>query len=233
MPDSKRKAGRPVKKHRVVQFGLRILCKDEESTHQYQRPWKQVKTPLGDKNMISMQIDASQCYESLLQMVKDAFFPDGVNRMVGDIGSYHGFEIVNGQNDNVRDGIVFTLSTYIEKKMVSGSVRLYLLLAEEASLDDDLNEMGLLGDPDYLPDLPCVREVLDNGTYVASSPSGEVLIKASLLVPPSTMSTRLAAEPCPSGSSTEGVGRPPSTRTATEPCPGPSTERNAAYRRHL
>ena len=97
---------------------------------------------------------------------------------------------MNGHNDNVCDGISdFTLSRYIEKKMVSGSVRLHLLMAEEASLPDDQNGDKHKDDPDYLPDLPCLSNGSHNGTlYVAASPSGEVLIKENLLMPPSTMS---------------------------------------------
>ena len=76
---------------------------------------------------------------------------------------------MNGHNDNVCDGISdFTLSRYIEKKMVSGSVRLHLLMAEEASLPDDQNGDKHKDDPDYLPDLPCLRNGSHNGTlYVA------------------------------------------------------------------
>ena len=37
----------------------------------------------------------------------------------------------------------------IEKKMVSGSVRLHLLMAEEASLPDDQNGDEHKDDPDY------------------------------------------------------------------------------------
>ena len=148
-------------------------------------------------------------------------------------GFFHGFEIVNCHNDNVCDGISdFTLSRYIEKKMVSGSVRLHLLMAEEASLPDDQNGDEHKDDPDYLPDLPCLRNGSHNGTsYVAASPSGEVLIKENFLMPPSTMSTPSAGEPFP-GPSTEHVERPPSTRSASQPYPRPSTISDA-YRRHL
>ena len=134
--------------------------------------------------MITVKMDVNQCYQVVLETVKDAFFPNSVNPAVGDIGFFHGFEIVNGHNDNVCDGISdFTLSRYIEKKMVSGSVRLHLLMAEEASLPDDQNGDEHKDDPDYLPDLPCLRNGSHNGTlYVAASPSGKVLIKENLLI---------------------------------------------------
>ena len=57
-------------------------------TNPYKRQWQQVKAPLGDKNMITMKMDVNQCYQVVLETVKDAFFPNGVNPAMGDIGFF-------------------------------------------------------------------------------------------------------------------------------------------------
>ena len=126
--------------------------------------------------MMSMKIDPNVGYQPFLETVKEAFFPDGVNPTVGEISLFHDFERVNGHNVNICEGLdEFTLNRYIEKKMISGSVRLYLMLSNEAGGDDQTET-----DPDYLPDL----EMVDSHTtssHMATSPSGEVLIRVLLV----------------------------------------------------
>ena len=110
----RRRPGRPVRSERAVQFGLRILDEETTITHPRLRNTKTVKAPLGDKNMISIKMDPNVGYQPFLETVKKAFFPDGVNPAVGEISLVHHFEIVNGLNVNICEGLdEFTLNRYI------------------------------------------------------------------------------------------------------------------------
>ncbi|XP_064626922.1 G2/M phase-specific E3 ubiquitin-protein ligase-like [Lineus longissimus] len=217
--------GRPVSMKRAVEMRLRILCKQDDGTvtHPGRRDSKPVKKPLGDKNMINLKIDPSIGYEQFLEIVKEAFFPGGMNPVVGDIDLFQGFELVDGLNINICTGLQdFSLNKYIEKKNTSGALRLNLLLSmvEPEPHADDPTVTGMIEsdpDPDYLPDLDIKSE------HIATSPSGEVLIRRNQCRRASPQATRPAAAPVPSTATLEPAFAQPSASSAD----------NTAHRRHL
>jgi hypothetical protein len=143
----------------------------------------QVKSPLGDKNTILLDIDITAEYDAILSLVKDAFFPSGNNPVTGALADYT-CEMVNGRNENVFDimnGSTFTIPTYILQQMVPGSIRLYLLCTNTKDImlaSPDLetrlvtleSTMSSAADPDpeYLP---------DPRKFSPTSPSEEIWIR--------------------------------------------------------
>ncbi len=143
--------GRPPKQTKQITAGLRIRDTQGGQTDNA-TSYKQVKRPLGDKNVITLNIQVDVTYDGLIQCLKEAFFPGGLNPVVGHSDDYD-MEAVNCSNmilsqDPQSD---FTLRRYLSEKMISGSFRIHLLLKPRITLtpevtDGDVNEDTAAGD---------------------------------------------------------------------------------------
>ena len=145
--DDHRHPGRPKGASRKVNFGLRILKSGDEH-FQSHRTALTVQCPLGDCNLIQVKLLVDADYDSALNKVVSKLFPDNVNPVIGNKSNFMTMELVNCLNQNIKHiKLPFTLSNYIEEKMISGSVRLNLLCIPSGlnSLDDS--------DSDDLPDI--------------------------------------------------------------------------------
>jgi hypothetical protein len=166
--------GRPKKTDRTINVGLRVLQRDVPTG----RKAMAVRSPLGDQNYIKVILPCDTDYETLLTFCRERFFPNGINPVIQDINEFISFEIVNGLNINVRDDIpeIFTIETYVKKKMIAGSIRFYLLCSPGCfpDSDDEVPSMSI-PDTDELPDL---SDLTGGITHVPSSPSLEVLLRS-------------------------------------------------------
>jgi hypothetical protein len=179
------KQGRPKRKTRVVQFGMRLaLSNDDDSKINHQN----VKSPLGDKNQIALTVDLNASYEDVLQTVTEALFPGDRNPVIGPRSDFSDFQIVNGHNTNVRSGLSqpFTLPVYVDQHLIPGAIRLFLLIkpaesllptsepaAEKKEASITVTSVEDEDDSDYLPEL--------GGSFTATSPSNEVFIRRNIL----------------------------------------------------
>ena len=164
---NKRVTGRPRCSQRAVTIGLRIP-KSGGKFHQ-------VKSPLGDKNLISVKLDMSLPYEELQKEIQGVFFKDGNNMVLGDVSKYNTC-IVNASNAHVSDCVHnFSLKKYIEENRILGALRLHLLCTPRQSIDE---VSRISSDEDEISDqLPDLSDQIYPTQFVNVTPSGEVAFR--------------------------------------------------------
>ena len=118
-----KRPGRPFSDVKSVHVGLRLTSKTKK--------FVQVKSPLGDKNILSVKLNTSTTFKQLLDELIETFFPDDVNPVIGHRGKYV-FDIVNTLNESI-DATDFTIQNYTSKKHVAGQLRLHLLCSMATS----------------------------------------------------------------------------------------------------
>ncbi len=180
----KRLPGRPKCTVKPVTAGLRLKIKSRRKAVKHSG-FKQVKSPLGDKTLITLKFEMNSTYAEMLQEMKQAFFPHGANPVIGEVADYH-VEIVNTANVNINSSTDdMTLEQYLTEKRISGAVRLHLLCTPLLSSDEELTTNQTTGDTDLdsLPDLSTLNEPDLMGDlpafFLNVTDSGEVALRVS------------------------------------------------------
>ncbi len=151
---AKKAAGRPPAEKKKVTAGLRLSRPQGGN-----KPYIQLKSPLGDANTIALAVSMNATYEEVLEVMRSAFFPENVSPVLGD-ANYYTMAVVNTGNDIIEGALdcSFTIRAYLSKKMIAGSLRLHLLCTtnkHEVELEDDL------GNIDHIEEVTCYESDRD------------------------------------------------------------------------
>ena len=174
--------GRPKSDVRSISLGMKVLTASGPV-----RKAKNVTRPLGDENYIKFPESVYADYDTLLEKASGKLFPNNNNPVIGPLADFTSLEIVNSHIQNVRDiPVPFTIKSYVETKMIAGSVRFFLLCTPLGldTFDQDSDDSSL---PDILPNISSAEVDLTfgdiepplnrNATFLPATPSGEVLLR--------------------------------------------------------
>ncbi len=181
---SRKQSGRPPANSRVCSVGLRLSKINSPTNGAGAMTYKQIRSPLGDKSMLSLRLDMTASYDSILGSIIAVMFPGGKNPVLGPLADFT-TALVNTSNVCILNNITsgeFTLRKYIEEKAIGGgALRIHLLCSPnmcDTSDQDDETDSKTLPELSHILGLSSSVSS-DSFTFLDATESGEVAFRVS------------------------------------------------------